>query len=244
MTSDGNGYGTGPDETPRYGVRTPGGAPNPQGSPNPQAPQAPQQSGWDTPRDNQTFGPYVPDNPPAGGWSQPGSGQGYVPGYPAPQAPTRRPGQVTAASIILWVAAGLYTILMLSSMSTFLGGDLKSQLLSAADSMPESQAETYRDALDLYSESMLQGVIYFTMAIIVAVGIVAAVAAWRTWKGSNAWRIAGTVCGGAMAAYQLLMVLFSPVVGVPGLAICIVVIVLWFSQPATAWFRARSAKRY
>ncbi|MGO1319196.1 MAG: hypothetical protein ACTII7_01865 [Galactobacter sp.] len=256
MTSDGNGYGTGPDETPRYGVRTPGGTPHPQGpnaqgpsnqGPNNPGPSSPQQAGWDTPRQNETFGPYVPDNPPAaGGWTQPGYGpnygQGFGPGF-APQVPARRPGQVTAASIILWIAAGLYTLLMVSGMGMLAGSDIKATLLDYTDTLPADQASLYREQFESIDNSMLSSAVYFLIVMVVAVGILAAVAAWRTWKGSNAWRIAGTVCGGAMAAYQLFTILMAPAAGFPGLAVCIVVIVLWFSKPATAWFRAQAARR-
>jgi hypothetical protein len=244
--TEGNGYGSRPDETPRYGVRLPGGTPEatPGGTPGGQTGQpgpAPsgtgnQPSGWDQPREHQTFGPYVPDAAPRRG--------GYgAQGLPGPYGAPQRPTQVKAASIILWIAAGLYTVLTLVGLSFLSGTDLKSALLESTDTLPADQADLYRDTLDAYTGSMLSGILVFTGVMVVAIGILAAVAAWRTWKGSNPWRIAGTVCGAAMAAYQLFMMLIAPAMGLPGLAVCIIVIVLWFSKPASAWFRAKAAQR-
>jgi hypothetical protein len=246
--ADGNGYGSGPDEQPRYGVRLPGATSSePQGTrPNAQDQPGPTPSGtgaanggptgWDAPRNNGTFGPYVPDAP---------YGHGAYPqqGFGTPQAPGRRPKQVTAASIILWIAAAGYTILMVFSLSILLGSNIKSMMTEVIDTMPDSEASLYRDTLEDIPESSFRGLLIGVTVVVVIIGILAAVAAWRTFKGSNSWRIAGTVCGGGMALYQLLMLVVQPATGVLGLAICVVVIVLWYSKPASAYFRQTAAAK-
>lgn len=236
MTTPSNGNGSGPDQEPQYGVRLPGAQP-PQGNPGPD-PAASGPQGWDTPRrpqppqGNQTFGPYVPAD-------YMNSRGGYPSGHLAPQA---RPKQVTAASIILWIAAGVYTLMMGSGLLMAMRLDLKSLLMDSLDTFPPDVADSYRTQLESLEPSALQAALTMTLVLVVVVGILAAVAAWRTWKGSNAWRIAGTVCGACMALYQVFMVLTSPILGLPGLAVCVVVLVLWFSKPATAWFRMKSAQ--
>lgn|GEM_PF-2358215 len=256
----GHQHGTSPEEEPpRYGVRVPGWQPpaSPQGD-APGAPYAPgipgapgqeapgnAGSGWTTPGAHQGWA--APGSAP--GYGAPGAAPGYGPqtGFPqlggpaGPRPP--RPRQVAAASILLWVMAGLYTVFMVGTLVTLASlSSLRALVDSAVAQLgPEfsSSAQALKDAPD----SQLRGSLYFLAAIVLVVGVVAVLAGIGTWRGSAGWRIAGTICGGLMALYQILALVTGDFTALIALATCVVVILLWWSKPAGAWFARMGARQ-
>lgn len=198
---------------PRYGVRVPGWqAPQP----SPRADVEPQ------------------------GWRGPDGPTGPVPRRPL-GAPAKRPGQVRAASILLWIASGAYALLLGASLVVLAtSADLDGLLDQTADQLgPEMQQ--YSDAVRALPADQLRSALYVLFGLIVVVAAVAVIAGLMTWRGSAGWRVTGTVCGGLMALYQLLSLVSGDPFAVGGMAVCIVVIALWWSRPASAWFARRPA---
>lgn len=241
-----------PADEPRYGVRLPGQENQPTqpqyGQP---APQSNERPGWDAAPQQPADGiPVQPSGIYTGNPQQPGyPGQQGYPGQPgfqqapygqpgfgygAPVAVPPQPSTARWASLLLWIGAGLYLIANVVVLFATDRAALRAQALGSVPSEMRSQYES------ILTDSMLTTSLVIAAVVLALVSGFAALVAWLTNRGSNAWRIVGTVCG-ALAALSnfasggLIGILFG--------LLAVAIVVLWWVPQSSAWFRAVSAAK-
>lgn len=245
MTTPGSPYGENtPPQDPSV-PQNPYGAPNVPNYSAPPEPQAPQNPyGQATP--SYQAAPEQPAGYPAAPTQQ---GYGYpaapgAVGFGAPAAPAR-PVAVLIASILLFVGAGLVAF-----MGIFAATVGPAALSGVLGSLPAESVEN--------NSAEVQGLAGIVLGMMVAIGVIMVICAALsvvvgifTLKGSNAWRIVGTVCGGLW----ILLLIFS-MFGDSGstgnsnvggnlliMAWNAAIIVLWWLPVTNQWFAAKSAQR-
>ena len=153
------------------------------------------------------------------------------PGY-APSVPTKRPGVVTAASVISIILSAMTVLSGIALAVT--SGPINDYLRENPEELQGISSSDQQDVLEVI-EAALVGVGVFTV-LIGAVGIALGVLVLkpRSWA-----RILLTI--GASLSILLGLLMSLNLVGLPWLVGSIAVVVLLFQKPASDWFAGRPA---
>jgi hypothetical protein len=196
--------------------------------PDPQAPAEPQ-----PPPYGQPYGGYYGNQPQP--YAAAPSGYGAQPAYGDPWgAPTKRPGTVTAASVIaivmssltgaFWLVVGLFAMVA--------GDSVVQQLRSNADfvralNQASMTVAQFRSALSVFGVVALVGGVLMLLAIIPAIGVL---------RGSNAARIVLVVLAAITALIGLFFTVSGAFVGLLWVVAGAAVIAMLFAGNASGWF--------
>ncbi|RII43766.1 hypothetical protein DWB68_00605 [Galactobacter valiniphilus] len=162
-----------------------------------------------------------------GNYQQPGFGA------PAGQMPPR-PSTARWASLLLAIGAVAYLITAAIQMMTIDAATLREAALAAVPAEMQSQYES------IFTEEMINSTKVTAVVLIAIISALAGLVAWLTYRGQNAWRIVGTVCG----AVAVLGNITGGPIGLLFAALAVAIIVLWWMRPSSQWFGAISqAKR-
>lgn len=181
--------------------------------------------GWEHQQPQYSYGqpaPYAPQQP---AWGSPYSAYSSF-----PQGPLKRPGTVTAASVITIVVSAL--VLAFAGVLTLY---LVSAQGSAVDDFRNGYGETS------LNDDNLVTMMVVLVSVLAVWSIVAILLAVFTLRGSNGARITLVVSSAVTILFSLLGIasLFSAV----SLVAAIVVIVLLFTGGANDWYRSRKGSQ-
>ncbi|HET8961511.1 hypothetical protein [Nocardioides sp.] len=231
--TSGSPYGPPPSQNP-YGQPTdPHGQPPPQQSPYGEAPQqqspygeGPQQSPQGQPAQPPAYGPPPTYGQPAPYGQQPGYGQ---PGYPyGGPASDKRPGTVTAASVITLIFSGLSLLLFAFGLIGLVVA--KADVLSAFTEEPE-----FED-LGISADAAFGGLVAI-FGVFLVWCLIACILAVLVLRRSNAARITLVVSASVTAVLSLLGI--GSGVSAIFLLAGVAVIVLLFVGGANDWFKGK-----
>ncbi|RKW71346.1 FUSC family protein [Galactobacter caseinivorans] len=164
-------------------------------------------------------------------------GYGALPGFSSqPTSAGSRPTTITVAGVLLWVGAALAVVLTIIGVFAVPTSVIRQTLLS--DTSGQDRADLER----MLTPGFLQGVLWFVVILYVVMAGTAVLVGLQTWKGSNAWRIVGTVCGGIAVLFNLFTVLDSPL-SILLFLMAAAIIVLWWLPVSNAWFKAKKAEK-
>lgn len=212
---------------PRYGAMTPDGS-------HASGPGAPTPPSYAAPSPTQPA-PYGQPSP-YGGYGQPG-------GYAAGNLPLPQPGPIPAlprlvnvASILLVVGAAIAMVQAILQAVVFSSMPLSEFKAMVLEQAPAGMEAEYSNMIDSMSQGLITSMVVTIIALYAVGAILAVLVAIFTRKGSNTWRIVGTVCG-VLATLANLASFTSPlslVLAVLG----VLIVVFWWLPESNRWFAA------
>lgn len=136
----------------------------------------------------------------------------------------------------MWVGAALSVISAVVGLLLIPVAEFRAEMIAQAD--PSERADLEQFATEGFVAGMLWALVISTLIA----ALFAAFVGFLTWKGSNAWRIVGTVCGGIAALMNLLASLGEPL-NLLQFLLAAAILVLWWLPASNRWFAAKQADK-